>query len=116
MLLTLIATVVAGGIYARPVRLHDDFRWMTEFVRAHGANMWNEKALISIAAYLGAYLLIFLGSLVTVVAWTNAALTWEAIYLVARRSALFAAALGIVFMATFSAKRKDRAQGHSSSP
>lgn len=79
--------------------------------------MWIRRVLLGLVAYLGAYLLVFLGSLGTVYLWTEVEVTWAGVVpVVARKSAIFAVALGTVFLVVLAARgRALRKQGSSGS-
>lgn len=59
--------------------------------------VWMTRTTNALLAFVGAYLLVFFGTLLSIWLWANISLTQEMVTLVAKKSALFSVAIGIIF-------------------
>jgi hypothetical protein len=57
---------------------------------------WMRRTTNALLAFVGAYLLIFFGTLLSIWLWANISLTQEMVSLVAEKSALFSVAIGLI--------------------
>jgi|GEM_PF-4658278 len=58
--------------------------------------LWLTRMTNALVAFVGAYLLVFLGPLLLLWMWTTISLTQEMVSLVAKKSALFSVPIGLI--------------------